>query len=871
MQKETPRLHFTEEDLQPPASANTAAKAEQGESRADRAKEPLPAKKTKLHHVENKGSQREAQLRFGKKDIREDTKAEAKRKAKRRMERTTRAADQGGNRPAASRQKGPVPAETGPSQQHTHARPEGTAAKREGTGCSAGIYAHAAGNKRATEPNSAVKKKTHLRFDASEKTATPGRGRRTVTQMVGGAVLGTVHQQIDRNNEDHNTGVQAAHQGEEVIEGAVHAVDHVHYSKKLKAYQKAAKLERNAGQDNRKASYQQRKANAPETGSNPISRWRQRQELKREHAAMKAGRNGTRMGARTAGAAKGKTEDVLKTIQRFLNGKQGTFKIILIVGMGLLLLVTQLQSCSTLFTGALTTITAISWPAEDREITKADAYYTKLEAQLQQKINRMESSQPTCDEYQYALAEIGHDPTMLISFLSAKYGAFSFRQVKSELDALFALHYDLDVKTADEVRTITKTVRAGEYLGEVVTSGYCNCSICCGKWAGGPTASGVYPTAQHTLAVDAHNPTVPIGTEIIMNGTLYKVEDTGNFDQYGVDFDVYYDSHSAAQAHGHQTWQAYYAGGNGEEIQVTTTEQVEICYVTLTSRNFEDMLTSSLTDEQKELYDIYMQTRGNRVFFATPLDCDWRMSLVGNYGWRCDGTRVVEADCLDISAPEGMDVLSVMEGTVKSVSGGTITLANHQDYQVVLSGCSNIAVSAGQEVKRAQKIAEVSSAGILQVSLTHQGNHLNPYFYLDVGEGAVYGDTGDATGKAALLIAKAKQYLGVPYVWGGYSPSGFDCSGFVSYAVNHCGAGFDFGRLTAEGWRQKCIRISSSQARPGDLIFFQGTYNTSGASHIGIYLGNGQMIHAGNPVQISSINTSYWQQHFLSFGRIPGM
>ena len=113
------------------------------------------------------------------------------------------------------------------------------------------------------------------------------------------------------------------------------------------------------------------------------------------------------------------------------------------------------------------------------------------------------------------------------------------------------------------------------------------------------------------------------------------------------------------------------------------------------------------------------------------------------------------------------------------------------------------------------------------------------------------------------------KYQGVPYVWGGYSPSGFDCSGFVSYAINHCGAGWNIGRLTAEGLRGVCTSVPSSQAQAGDLIFFQGTYNTPGASHVGIYLGNGQMIHCGKPVQITSINSSYWQQHFMQFGRLP--
>lgn len=121
----------------------------------------------------------------------------------------------------------------------------------------------------------------------------------------------------------------------------------------------------------------------------------------------------------------------------------------------------------------------------------------------------------------------------------------------------------------------------------------------------------------------------------------------------------------------------------------------------------------------------------------------------------------------------------------------------------------------------------------------------------------------------ANMIREAEKYLGMAYVWGGYSPTGgFDCSGFVSYVINHCGNGWNVGRLTANGLRGICAPVSSSEAKPGDLIFFQGTYNTSGASHVGIYVGNGMMLHCGNPIQYTSINSNYWQQHFLSFGRI---
>ena len=121
----------------------------------------------------------------------------------------------------------------------------------------------------------------------------------------------------------------------------------------------------------------------------------------------------------------------------------------------------------------------------------------------------------------------------------------------------------------------------------------------------------------------------------------------------------------------------------------------------------------------------------------------------------------------------------------------------------------------------------------------------------------------------AAMISEAEKYLGYPYVWGGSSPStSFDCSGFVCWVLNHCGVGWNVGRTTAEGLRGMCSYVSPSNAKPGDLIFFEKTYNTSGASHIGIYVGNGMMIHCGDPIQYTSINTSYWQQHFLQFGRL---
>ena len=143
--------------------------------------------------------------------------------------------------------------------------------------------------------------------------------------------------------------------------------------------------------------------------------------------------------------------------------------------------------------------------------------------------------------------------------------------------------------------------------------------------------------------------------------------------------------------------------------------------------------------------------------------------------------------------------------------------------------------------------------------------------YAVTGEYTDYDIPGEALTdtRFANMIREAEKYLGYPYVWGGSSPStSFDCSGFVSWVINNCGNGWSVGRLTANGLMGVCDIIPRSSAKPGDLIFFQGTYDTSGASHVGIYVGNGMMIHCGNPISYASIETSYWQQHFYCFGRI---
>ena len=154
-------------------------------------------------------------------------------------------------------------------------------------------------------------------------------------------------------------------------------------------------------------------------------------------------------------------------------------------------------------------------------------------------------------------------------------------------------------------------IPAGKSLGEVVTTGYCNCSLCCGKWAGGHTASGTVPKANHTLAVDAHSPKVPMGTKIVMSGKTYKVEDTGNFARYGTDFDIYFGSHAAAQAWGKRKVEAFLAEGNENTVEVTVSGTL------VHNLTYKDYLKlGKLTEEQKDWLESMMDDGMQENFAA---------------------------------------------------------------------------------------------------------------------------------------------------------------------------------------------------------------------------------------------------------------
>ena len=699
------------------------------------------------------------------------------------------------------------------------------------------------------------KKKSRLKFGSEESDSEK---KAEVLKKASGAASAALHREI-RKNENDNAAVEGTHKLEEGAEGAYSLEQKSARWRKQRTARKRSSLERQA------AKKQEQKK---------LKKLIQKQRIKRDYAKAKHSEQ-------AAGTATKGTIDYIKKI----GGKVTNFfkenrKVYISVALLIGLIMTNVTSCSSLFLQNLITYTGTSYLSSDEAIREAELYYTQLEANLQERINNMESEEPGHEEYRDNIGPIEHDPFVLISYLSAKYEEFTFEQVKPELDALFALQYHLETEAVNETVTETTTVRVGESLGQVVTSGYCNCPICCGVWSGGPTASGAYPTANHTLAVDASDPFVPMGTKVVMNGVEYTVEDTGAFARYGVQFDVYYDNHAAASAHGHQTWECYLADDNGsQEVEVTRTRKVDVLNVTLNSGNLMSICQDRLGFFQKELFSAYNDTKGNLQMFATPVEFNWYSSVTSYYGYRIhpiSGANQLH-NGMDIGAPEGSKVMAGLTGTVVTSAyndsyGNYVVIKDSKGYELRYAHLSSRSVSAGSAVTKGDEIGLVGSTGNstgshLHIELLKNGERLNPIFYLETGEGSIFGGNEYTSEAAQRLLEEAARYLGTPYVWGGYSPSGFDCSGFVSYCLTNSGVR-NTGRLTAQGLYDICTPVSQSDAQPGDLIFFTGTYDAGvPVTHIGIYVGNGQMIHCGHPVQYTSINSPYWQSHFYGFGR----
>ncbi len=320
--------------------------------------------------------------------------------------------------------------------------------------------------------------------------------------------------------------------------------------------------------------------------------------------------------------------------------------------------------------------------------------------------------------------------------------------------------------------------------------------------------------------------------------------------------------------------------------------QWKVLKTTLAVRRWADLMAEILTPgEQTDRYGAYMQTYGNRQAFANPFDFPWLGYVSSPYGYRVHPTTGVKDlhRGVDIAAAQGTAIKAVQDGRVVSAGnmgsyGLCVVIEDDQGYQSRYAHCSTLSVSAGQEVRRGDVIGAVGSTGDstgphLHLEVMLNGEYLNPYYFVDTGgssepTGPIIPDySGEPVGddRFQAMLAVAEQYLGYPYVWGGTNPTtSFDCSGYVSWVINH--SGWNYGRLGVMGLEDICTPVSAADAKPGDLVFFIGTYDApypNRPTHVGIYVGGRQMIHCGDPISYTSINTPYWQSHFYGFGRLP--
>ena len=422
---------------------------------------------------------------------------------------------------------------------------------------------------------------------------------------AGTAVSSYAHEKV-REEEDDNAAVESAHSGELAGERAASLLKRTQKRSQRSDMRAAREGYRTEEIQNSRlrfhAESEAKTSSRHKTKERQsfLNRFFQRKRYKDAYRAAKSGASAEKLGgAATAGGVENMTVKAKIVMKDIIRRTHAVLAVMGIFGLLLLLIAVAFGSCSASVQGSGSVIGITTYPSSDEDIYAAENAYLELENALNSQINNMESEHPGYDEYQYNVSEITHNPYHLISYLTAKYGDWTYADVDSEIEALFSSQYSLNTEEKTETVTETRTVRVGESIGQVVTSGYCSCSICCGQWAGGPTASGAYPAANHTLAVDAYDPIVPIGTKVVMNGVEYTVEDTGAFARYGVDFDVYYDNHAAASAHGHQTWECYLADDNGRnEITVTETSTKKILYVTLSNRGLDAVARENLDEEQ---------------------------------------------------------------------------------------------------------------------------------------------------------------------------------------------------------------------------------------------------------------------------------
>lgn len=589
--------------------------------------------------------------------------------------------------------------------------------------------------------------------------------------------------------EKENSAVEGAHKTEQKGEALFSFVKRQVKGKEQRQWAKVEKLERKQFQKEVNFQYQKFLEENPQIQKKVLQKRLQKQRIKREYAKAKK----KEAAFQTADQAFQKTKDgaviVAKKLQEFARKNVGLFVTIGIMAMFLITVMASASSCGAMFVNVQSTILAASYLSKPVEIDAADLQFTRLELDLQNEIDQVETDHPGYDEYSYNLGEIGHNPFTLISYLSAIHTEFTASEVEREIQELFDEMYTLTLMPDTETRTRT-----------------------------------------------------------------VSDPDTGEESE--------------------------------EEYEVS------ILRVTLAVIPLESLVSGKMDTEQAEIFSMYGETHGLLQEFAYPLNLYWYSYVSSYYGYRKNPNTGNEEfhRGVDIAVPTGTSVYAAHDGTVTAAAYdshyGNYVVIEKDGYITKYAHMDTLSANTGQEITKGMVIGTTGNTGSstgshLHIECLYDGEYYNPLFYFDVGEGTLYGETpGGAPGSAIppdayddalvqALMEEAARYLGYPYVWGGSNPStSFDCSGFVCWVFTNSGV-HNLPRTTAQGIYDQCTPVSASDAKAGDIIFFTGTYNSGSAvSHVGIYCGNGTMIHCGDPISYANINSSYWQSHFYSFGRL---
>ena len=292
-----------------------------------------------------------------------------------------------------------------------------------------------------------------------DKPRPPSKLSHSLRDAPGNAVAGKIHQEI-QESEDDNVGVESAHKSEEAVETGVHLVQEGYRSHKLKPYRKAAQAERKLEKANIEALFQKSVYENPAAASNPLSRWQQKQQIKKQYAAAKraAQSGGTAAGAaqKTGKAAKTVKEKAQQAGAYVMRHKKG-FGIVLAIFLLVCLLLNTMSSCSMMAQSIGSAISGTTYPSDDPELVAVEADYAAKEAALQAEIDNIESSHPGYDEYRYDLDMIGHDPHELAAYLSAVLQGYTRASAQAELERIFNAQYQLTLTEEVEVRYRTET------------------------------------------------------------------------------------------------------------------------------------------------------------------------------------------------------------------------------------------------------------------------------------------------------------------------------------------------------------------------------------------------------------------------------